>query len=297
MADIRAAITAILSDDHPMIARQVYYQLVVRGLIEKTETEYQGVVVRLLTEMRLAGEIAWSWIVDDSRRIRQTQTFDSVADALENTARFYRRSALRDSDVYIELWCEKEGLSGIIWDEASEYDVPVIASKGFASLTQLYESFKNIQAAAEQGKQSFIYQFGDHDPSGNLIAKNIKKRLEQFCDDVGCTPPIVERIALTPEQIKKYRLPSRPTKRGGNPHAIGFKGRSTELDALPNQHLRRLVRDCIEQHIDSHQVDILRAAENSERFIEKFAKRAAKVDAAADTHSFKRGRTAMTHDP
>jgi hypothetical protein len=91
-------------------------------------------------------------------------------------------------------------------------------------------------------------------------------------------PP--ERVALTPEQISDYRLPTRPTKRQGNSHAKGFKGRSTELDALPPQVLRQLVRDCIEKHISPEAVATLRVAEESERtLIEKFAKRVAKAGA------------------
>src|SRR5262249_33953266 len=40
--DIKAGIAAILKADHPMTVRQVFYQLVVRALIEKSEKEYQG---------------------------------------------------------------------------------------------------------------------------------------------------------------------------------------------------------------------------------------------------------------
>src|SRR6516162_1457218 len=127
---IRVAIDAILTDDYPQTVRQVFYQLVTRGTIEKTEKEYQGVVIRLLSEMRLDGRIPWDWIVDESRRTRITQTFDNISDALQDTAKFYRRSALRECSDYLEIWSEKEALAGIIYDVASDYDVPVVVSKG-----------------------------------------------------------------------------------------------------------------------------------------------------------------------
>jgi hypothetical protein len=275
MTDLRDAIVSVLEADHPMTVRQVFYQLVVRGVIEKTEPAYHGVVIRLLSDMRLAGDISWSWITDESRRTRQTRTFDSVTDALKETAQFYRRSALRESDVYIEIWSAKEALSGIIWDVASDYDVPVVVSKGVPSLTQIFGSFGNIYRAAKAGKQSFIYQFGDHDPTGCLIPEVIESRLNEFSEQYDCQPPIVERIALIPRQIRAFSLPARPTKRGGNSHAKNFKGRSTELDALPARALRQLVHDCIERHIDAHQVEILREAEGSERIlIERLARTA-----------------------
>src|SRR6516225_1419474 len=262
---IREAISTLLDDDHPQTVRQVFYQLVARNVIEKTEAEYKKTVVRLLSEMRLDGRVDWDWVVDESRRTIEMQTFDNVADALEYTAKFYRRSALRDCDAYIEIWSEKEALSGIIWDAAGEYDVPVVVSKGVPSLTQVYTSFTNIRRAARAGKQSYIYQFGDHDPTGCLIPKSLEARLREFCTKYNCGFPVVERIALTKEQIRHYRLPTRPTKREGNPHARGFQGRSVELDALPSRVLRQMVAECIERHITPDQLDILRAAEESER--------------------------------
>ena len=55
---IRDAITSILKADHPQTVRQVFYQLVARGVIEKSEAEYQSTVIRLLSEMRLDGRIS-----------------------------------------------------------------------------------------------------------------------------------------------------------------------------------------------------------------------------------------------
>jgi len=174
-------------------------------------------------------------------------------------------SALRDCDVYIEIWSEKEALAGIIWGEASDYDVPVIVSKGMPSLTQVYGSFRNIYQAAEAGKPTFIYQFGDHDPTGCLIPKAIEARLYEFCEQCDCPRPLVQRIALTESQIENLRLPTRPTKRDGNTHAKDFEGDSTELDAMPSHLLRQLVRNCIERHISPDQLATLREAECSER--------------------------------
>ena len=63
---VRTAIHKVLKDDHPQTVRQVFYQLVARGVIEKSEKEYQGTVIRLLVEMRLNGKVPWDWIVDES---------------------------------------------------------------------------------------------------------------------------------------------------------------------------------------------------------------------------------------
>jgi hypothetical protein len=262
---IRTAIRDVIEDDPPMTVRQVFYQLVARGVIEKTEEQYQGTVIRLMTEMRLDGSLPYSWVVDESRRVRITETYDSIQDALEQTAQFYRRSALAQAPDYIEIWCEKDALAGVLWDVTSDYDVPLMVSRGMPSLTFLHASAQAIRNAAERDKKTFIYQFGDHDPSGVLIPKTIERRLDEMCERLDCPPPKVKRIALTEKQIKKHRLPTRPTKRNGNPHAAGFVGRSVELDALPPRVLRDLVRKVIERHISPAQTLALRVAEDSER--------------------------------
>jgi hypothetical protein len=140
----------------------------------------------------------------------------------------------------------------------------VTASAATPSLTQVFGSFKDIYRAAEAGKESHIYQFGDHDPTGCLIPRTIEARLNEFCQKFDCSFWI-ERIALTEEQIERYRLPTRPTKREGNSHAHSFEGDSVELDALPSAVLRELVRECIERHISQAELEALRAAEESER--------------------------------
>jgi hypothetical protein len=45
----------------------------------------------------------------------------------------------------------------------------------------------------------------------------------------------------------------------------GFAGESVEVDAIPSATLRDIVRDAIEEHVDHAQLEILRAAERSER--------------------------------
>jgi hypothetical protein len=75
---IRNAILKVIAGDPPMTVRQVFYQLVTRNVIEKSEAEYQSTVIRLMTEMRLDGSLPYAWVVDESRRVRITQTFDNI---------------------------------------------------------------------------------------------------------------------------------------------------------------------------------------------------------------------------
>src|SRR4051812_25721260 len=64
IAEIRRTIFDVVAANHPMTVRQIFYALTVAGAIEKTEQEYKGTVIRLLTAMRRAGELPYRWISD-----------------------------------------------------------------------------------------------------------------------------------------------------------------------------------------------------------------------------------------
>jgi hypothetical protein len=57
MEGIRWWLYCLLYKKNPMIVRQVFYQAVSGGVIEKTEREYRGTICRLLTKMRKSGEV------------------------------------------------------------------------------------------------------------------------------------------------------------------------------------------------------------------------------------------------
>jgi hypothetical protein len=127
---IRNATHDLLAADHPMTVRQCFYALTVRGAIEKTEGEYNGTVVRLLTQMRRDGVIPYPWISDNTRWMRKPTTYRGIADFLQRTSHFYRRDLWENADTYVEIWCEKDALAGVILEETAAFDVPRTQQKG-----------------------------------------------------------------------------------------------------------------------------------------------------------------------
>lgn len=73
-----------------------------------------------------------------------------------------------------------------------------------------------------------------------------------------------KRVAVTPEQIESMKLPTRPTKRTDT-RVKNFDGESVEVDAIPPKELRKIVSDCITQHIDHDAYEVLQQAEAGER--------------------------------
>jgi hypothetical protein len=255
---VRRALYEALEKDHPMTVRQVFYRLVSAGVIAKTEQEYKGTVDRLLIAMRRSGDIPFAWIADNTRWMRKPRTWSSLEEALRHTADTYRRSLWDNQDVYVEVWTEKDALAGVLIEETRRWDVPLMVSRGFSSISYLYEAAAVIQA---EDRPAFLYYFGDHDPSGVHIDRNIERQLRQLAPAADIH---FERVAVRPEQIEAWGLPTRPTKRTDS-RSKNFVGDSVEVDAIPPQRLRRLVRERIEVHVDRRALEVQRVAEENER--------------------------------
>ncbi len=261
-------LVAIVTEIEPCTVRQVYYQAVVRNIIEKTEREYDRVQVALV-KLREAGEIPWEHIVDSTRWVRKLDSWDDPAAAAEEAARVYRKSVWREAEVVPEIWLEKDALAGVVFDVTSEWDVGLYTARGYASLPFLYTSAGTIVARWKQHrKTTAIFHLGDFDPSGRDAARAIRERLFAFCGPYGGAFSFTE-LAVTPEQIETLDLPLRPTKKGDS-RARAFvekygDGGSVELDAIHPDRLRALVSTAIEQHMPRQQLEVLRVVEAEER--------------------------------
>jgi hypothetical protein len=190
--------------------------------------------------------------------MRKPATYVGLDACLKNTANFYRRDLWAAMPVYVEVWCEKDALAGVLMEETEPYDVPLMVAKGYASISFLHSAAEVIEA---KGKPAYIYHFGDLDPSGVDAARDIEAKLRRYAPGAEIH---FERPAVTRAQVEEWDLPSRPTKMTDT-RAKKFTGTSVELDAIPASGLRELVRNCIERHVDQEQLAVLRAAEESER--------------------------------
>ena len=135
-----------------------------------------------------------------------------------------------------------------------------MVTRGYASLSYIYEA---AEAIASRGKPTYVYYFGDHDPSGVHIPVKVEEGLREFAPEAEIH---FERMAVLPLQIAKWNLPTRPTKKSDS-RSKTFVGDSVEVDAIPPDTLRALARECIEKHIPEGTMSTLEVAERSERDI------------------------------
>jgi hypothetical protein len=253
---------------HAHTVRHLFYRMVARGLVAKTEIEYKQTVMRLVGEMRENDELPWSWIADGTRWMRKPQSSSSPQQALERCAQTYRRDAMANCPDYVELWCEKNALAGVLSSVTGPWDVPLMISVGFSSKGFLHQTAMTIEQEFEAGRDTYIYQVGDIDPSGERIWQSMQASICRYLNCEAIAEYVhFERLALTPEQVVEYNLPTRPTKTEGNTHAKNYQGLSVEADALDTDVLVGIVQSAIERHLSPRQLAGIREAEKSEREI------------------------------
>ncbi|GAA1543506.1 hypothetical protein [Nocardioides humi] len=256
-AELDQAIVEVCRADNPLSVRGVFYRVMSAGVVAKTEKEY-GVVQRRVLKLRRDGALPYGWIADGSRWHVKSPSWDSVEQALHDTAISYRRALWSNQNTYVEIWSEKEAVSSIVSPVTDSYDVPLMIARGFASETFLYATASTIRAV---GKPTVVYQLGDHDPSGVAAWRHVQVKLREFAPDVEI---LFERIAVTEDQITTLNLPTRPTK-ATDSRAKTFAGESVEVDAIPTRILRDLVDTAITRHIDPIALEATRVFEREER--------------------------------
>jgi hypothetical protein len=257
LVDRRAALLEIVRAAQPATVRQIFYLASVRGIVAKDTGGYSRVQIDLV-DMRRSGQLPYGWIVDHTRWQRKPVTFNSIDEALADTAATYRKALWRDAGLYLEIWLEKDALSGVILPITVKFDVPLMVARGYSSETFLHTSGDYMAAVK---KPCFVYHFGDFDPSGQDAARAVEKGLRQHA---GNAEIHFERIAVTQRQIDEWNLPSRPTKQSDS-RAKKFGPISVELDAINPNKLRELVEEVVTRHLPPDQYEILVVAEKSER--------------------------------
>jgi len=259
----------LVEEESPMTVRHVFYRLAGIGLVDKDDAGYQK-VVRLLKTMRTKMSfkrryphlaLDFNHISEEGRRPHRTYTVSGPAEAVESLVYDYRLSVLDHADTYIEVWVEKDAMVGTIYPVCQKYDVPLIASKGYSSITALHRLATRIMQARALGKPTVLLQLGDWDHDGRNIPQTMNYKIrEMLRDNFECYDPELEikRIALTEKQIKRYKLPTRPNKKTG-------ESTDVDLDAMRPSELRQLLDKAISLYIPQDLVSEVREREKAHK--------------------------------
>lgn len=210
--------------------RQVYYQMVARGLIPNTVQSYKR-LGKAIADARLAGLVDWLAIVDRTRSLRSLSHWSEPGEILEASARQYRIDKWEGQPHRVEVWIEKDALVGVISDVCQRLDVPYFSCRGYTSASSMWRAGQRLGGYMDDGQDPVILHFGDHDPSGMDMTRDIAERLAMFAEALV----EVNRVALNMDQVEQYEPPPNPAKLSDSRSDgyISIYGHdSWELDAL-----------------------------------------------------------------
>ncbi len=229
---------------YALTLRQVFYQLVSRGLIPNTQKSYKN-LGNVISQGRLAGLIDWFAIEDRTRNLRGNQHWESPSQILRACASQFRYDLWEDQPNYVEVWVEKDALIGVIERGCRRLDVPYFSCRGYTSQSELWGAARRLILREQDGTDTHILHLGDHDPSGIDMTRDIQERLGLFGSRAKVT-----RIALTREQVDECGLPPNPAKLTDtrfDGYVALHGSESWELDALEPG----VIVGLIERHVES----------------------------------------------
>ena len=247
--------------------RQLYYQLVSKNVIPNVERSYKN-LSSLVTDARMAGLMDWNAIEDRVRQPEIPQEFSDLGHLVRSAVRAFRLPRWEGQDNYVELWVEKDALAGVLSPIAHEYHVTLMVNRGYSSASAMYESAQRFKrqwrhdpdgGGTDLAENLVLLYLGDMDPSGEDMVRDVEERLGVFGARVD-----MRKIALTMEQVKRYKPPPNPAKMS-DPRASAYVAQhgasSWEVDALPPNVLAKIIRKELSSLVDQDKVDAVIARE------------------------------------
>jgi len=237
--------------------RQIFYRLVSKLVIPNTVSSYKR-LSRILVRAREEGLVDERRIEDRSRQVLGVgdfgyDDFDSFLDEriqrLKDSWKYWFRPLWETQPRKVLIALEKDALSRLFTDVADKYNVNVFPTRGYGSYTYV----RQMAGRLDGEKPNVVLYFGDYDPSGRDIERDLDERLFRY----GAVSYKVIRVAIKPDQIAQYNLPPRPedaetlaklardprTRRYGIQYAV-------ELDAIEPNELQRIIKEAIVSQID-----------------------------------------------
>lgn len=176
---VNSIIEEYRSDGYILTLRQLYYQLVSRDIIPNAQNEYAK-VSKLLKEGRMAGIVDWG-AIEDRLRIPYIPYWNtSPNQAIKDAIRQYRLDRQKGQNTYVEVWVEKDALSGVLKRITGKYHVKLLVNRGYGSVTAMHDAYERISGYIRNGKSVKILYLGDHDPSGIDMIRDITERISEM---------------------------------------------------------------------------------------------------------------------
>jgi len=247
----------------PLTIRQIYYRLIGKGALDKTEKQYKA-LCEMLGIARRAGRIPMDAIRDDGFT-GGYNVYDghwSVKEFWKNqsrSARAFKFDRQKEQSKIIVVLCEAGGMVPQLERVAEPYSVTVKSSGGFDSITVKHQ----IGQQWGQYRPVTILHIGDYDPSGECMFDALQEDCTAFAEHYGNTLDFV-RIAVTPRQIIDYDLETAPPKDSSHQSKKRMT-QTTQAEALDPATLANILRSEIESRLNMDNFRLIGETETDAR--------------------------------
>lgn len=293
--DLIAVIDRVLREyakaGYDLTLRQLYYQMIAKdlfpdswideaynrrnGLADDTKNTVKSYkrLGDIVSKAREGGMLDWDHIVDRGRSLEKRPEWRDPNRFMESVAPQFAIDTWADQPTRVEVWVEKDALSGVLARACEPLDVPYFACKGYASASSIWQAAhqRMLRGYGNAGQEIVIIHLGDHDPSGMDMTRDVTDRLRLFASPLkGMERPkiSVERIALNMDQVEEYQPPPNPAKES-DPRSAKYVHQhgdeSWELDALDPPVIVGLIQEAVERHLDWELFDARKALETKWR--------------------------------
>lgn len=229
----------------PLTLRQIFYRLVGVHDYPKTEQGYARLGEHL-SRARRAQLIPMADIRDDGGVREGGRGWPSVEAYLSDLrarAEYFRLDRTLGQSRLLVVVCEAAGMVPQLARVTDPYDIEVISSGGFESLTEQHNFGRQ---AAEEGRLVEFLDIGDHDASGTHRYLSLFENIDAFAGRLGGEVKY-SRLAVTPTQIVDLGLPTAPPKLSDR---RAFSGETTQVEAIAPDVLADILRDAILARLD-----------------------------------------------
>ncbi|MCX7408014.1 MAG: hypothetical protein NTZ32_08020 [Planctomycetales bacterium] len=272
---IISILTGPLKNVLPVNERAVHYRLLpplnvrtsrgVKGFVYGNDKRSVKALSRMLTRLRLIGEVPWEWICDETRPVSVWKCFRDAAEFLgeemNDLYTGFARDLLQSQSAHYEIITEKLTVKSFIDPVAMRYTMPVAYIRGSSGIDARYQVAQRYRASGKSALVMFI--LSDCDPAGDMICESTTHSMR---DEFGVRNVSAIRVSMTHQQADEQGVSSSvdvllAKESSVTPKFIKRHGRNDcyELEAVSPETLSQWLDEAIRGNIDvdvyNHEVE------------------------------------------
>lgn len=132
----------------------------------------------------MGGIVDWEAIEDRLRRPVSVNSWNSIKEILNAASSQFRLNRMHTQLHYIEVWVEKDALSGVLQRVTDKYGIPIMVNRGYSSVSAMYDALK--PEVLNSILQSAIEQYLDQSEFDAVLTEEIVQKdiLEKFVNTI-----------------------------------------------------------------------------------------------------------------